>query len=99
MVKYRILSQKKSENGRVIALALNYISPSMVKILLTKKLKVNSIVQIDNDIAYYKKKYIGKVLETRNAEDITINTDYSIKYTGGYSVDGKRIFLETETLK
>ncbi len=94
MVKYRILSQKKSENGRVIALALNYISPSMVKILLTKKLKVNSIVQIDNDIAYYKKKYIGKVLETRNAEDITINTDYSIKYTGGYSVDGKRIFLD-----
>ncbi|MGC8533527.1 MAG: hypothetical protein ACP5MV_02790 [Candidatus Parvarchaeum sp.] len=94
MMKYRILSKKRSENNRIIALAVNYISPSMVKILLNKKLKVNSIVQIDDDIAYYRKKCIGKVIETRNADEITINTDYSIKYTGGYSVDGRRVFLD-----
>ncbi len=94
MMKYRILSKKRSENNGIIALAVNYISPSMVKILLNKKLKINSIVQIDDDIAYYRKKYIGKVIETRNADEITINTDYSIKYTGGYSVDGRRVFLD-----
>ena len=94
MMKYRILSQKKSENGQMIALAINYISPSMVKISLNKKLKINFIVQVDNDIAYFKKKNIGKVIENRSVEDLIINTDYSIKYTGGYSVDGKRIFLD-----
>ncbi len=94
MMKYKILSEKKSENSNIIALAVNYISPSMVKISLNKKLKVNSIVQIDNDIAYYRKKYIGKVLESRDVSEMTINTDYSIKYTGGYSVDGRRIFLD-----
>jgi hypothetical protein len=94
MMKYRILSQKKSENGQIIALAINYISPSMVKISLNKKLKINFIVQVDNDIAYFKKKNIGKVIENRSVEDLIINTDYSIKYTGGYSVDGKRIFLD-----
>ena len=94
MIKYRILSEKKSENGQIIGLAVNYISPSMVKISLNKKLKVNSIVKIDNDIAYYQKKYIGKVLESRDVSELIINTDYSIKYTGGYSVDGKRIFLD-----
>ena len=94
MMKYRILSKKKSENGQVIALAVNYILPSMVKILLNRKLKVNDIVQVDNDIAYYRKKYIGKVLESRDVGEMTISTDYSIKYTGGYSVDGKRIFLD-----
>jgi hypothetical protein len=94
MMKYRILSKKRSENGQTIALAVNYISPSMVKILLNKKLKVNSIVQVDNDIAYYRKKYIGKILETRNVNELIINTDYSIKYTGGYSVDGRRIFFD-----
>ena len=94
MTKYKILSEKKSENGQIIGLAVNYISPSMVKISLNKKLKVNSIVKIDNDIAYYQKKYIGKVLESRDVSELIINTDYSIKYTGGYSVDGKRIFLD-----
>ncbi|MCL4397258.1 hypothetical protein M1494_02850 [Candidatus Parvarchaeota archaeon] len=94
MMKYRILSKKRSENGQVIALAVNYISPSMVKILLNKKLKVNSIVQVDNDIAYYQKRYLGKVLESRDVSDMVINTDYSIKYTGGYSVDSRRIFLD-----
>ena len=94
MMKYRILSQKKSENGQVVALAINYISPSMVKILLNKKLKINCIVHVDNEIAYFKKKYIGKVIEIKTVEDLVINTDYSIKYTGGYSVDGKRIFLD-----
>ncbi len=94
MMKYRILSRKKSENGQIIGLAVNYISPSMVKILLNKQLKVNSIVQVDNDIIYYRKKYIGKVLESRDVSELIINTDYSIKYTGGYSVDGRRIFLD-----
>ncbi len=83
MMKYRILSRKKSENGHIIGLAVNYISPSMVKILLNKQLKVNSIVQVDNDIIYYRKKYIGKVLESRDVSEMIINTDYSIKYTGG----------------
>ena len=94
MTKYKILSEKKSENNKIIGLAVNYISPSMVKILLNKRLKVNSIVQVDNDIAYYKKKYVGKIIESRDVSEMTINTDYSIKYTGGYSVDGKRIFLD-----
>lgn len=94
MMKYRILSEKKSENGQIIALAVNYISPSMVKISLNRKLKINSIVQVDNDIAYYRKKYVGKTLENTDVSEVIINTDYSIKYTGGYSVDGRRIFLD-----
>ncbi len=94
MMKYRILSEKKSENGHIIALAVNYISPSMVKISLNRRLKINSIVHVDSDIAYFRKGYIGKVMETRSVDDLAISVDYTIKYTGGYSVDGKRIFLD-----
>ena len=94
MMKYRILSKKKSENGIVILLAVNYIVPSMVKIVSKRNLKSNTTIYIDNDTAYFRKGHLGAVMESKSAEDIVINTDYNIKYTGGYSVDGKRIFLD-----
>ncbi len=94
MMKYKVLSKKRSENGEFLLLAVNYIYPSMVKILSKQKLKIDSFVYVDNESVYYKKKYIGKVVESKSSDDIVISTDYTIKYTGGYSVDGNRIFLD-----
>jgi hypothetical protein len=94
MMKYRILSRKGSEKDGFTALAVNYIFPSMVKIRSDKKVKIGSTIYIDNEAAYFKKKYLGKVIESRSADDVVVNTDYNIKYTGGYSLDGSKVFLD-----
>ncbi len=94
MMKYKVLSRKKSEKGGFTYLAVNYTSPSMVKILSKIKLRFNSTIYVDDEIAYYRKKYLGKVIDSKISLDIAVSTDYSIKYTGGYSLDGKRVFLD-----
>ena len=94
MIKYRILSRKGSENTGFTYLAVNYISPSMVKLSSSKRLSFNSTVYIDDEIAYYKRRYIGRVVDSKDSSDITVNTHYSIKYTGGYSLDGSKVFLD-----
>lgn len=94
MTKYRILSRKGSEKEGFTYLAVNYIAPSMVKISSKIKLRFNSTVYIDSDVAYYRRRYLGRVLAYKSSADITVSTDYSIKYAGGYSLDGSRVFLD-----
>ncbi len=35
-----------------------------------------------------------EVEEARNAQEVVLSHDYDIKYTGGYSIDGKTIYLD-----
>jgi hypothetical protein len=91
---YRIVSRKLGKKEDFIYFAVNYIAPSMIKVSSNTKLCFNSKIYVDDDIAYYNKKYLGKIIDYKSSSDIIVSTDYSIKYTGGYSLDGKKIFLD-----
>ena len=43
---------------------------------------------------FFNQKKIGQTKEIKKANDIKIDTRYDIKYTGGYSVDGKKVYLD-----
>ena len=94
MIKYKILSRKMANKNSFTYLAVNYISPSMVKLSSSMKLYFGSFIHVDNEVAYYKKRFIGKIIDYKSANDVLVNTDYSIKYTGGYSLDGSKVFLD-----
>ncbi len=94
MMKYRVLSKNGSEKRGFTYLAVNYVLPSMVKVSSCIRLGFNSTIYIDNEVAYYRRRYLGKVLDYKSAADMMVSTDYSIKYTGGYSINGNRVFID-----
>ena len=75
MMKYRILSRKKSENGQIIGLAVNYISPSMVKILLNKQfIKGNGTVSPSiKNYTYYSYQAVNQT-----GDNITLNDNQTV---------------------
>ncbi|EQD59119.1 hypothetical protein B1A_10546, partial [mine drainage metagenome] len=39
-------------------------------------------------------KEVGIVKQIKSSEDVSLDTKHDIKYTGGYSIDGKTIYLD-----
>ncbi len=97
MEKYCVVSHKKLKfDGQVrySIVAISSPTPKFVKINSKKDIKVNSIIYIDNEYAYYKKKGIGEVIISKSGEGIEVDNTYNIKYTGGYSFMGDKIFVD-----
>ena len=97
MDKYRVVSHKEMKFGqekRYSIIAIEDIIPKFVKINSKIDIKVNSNIYIDNEYAYYKKKGIGEVVTSKSGEGVLIDNSYNIKYTGGYSFMGDRIFVD-----
>jgi hypothetical protein len=55
--------------------------------------KVGSILNVEGSSVIQDGKITGTVVETKKAEHVRVNLYYDIKYTGGYSMDGKTIYL------
>jgi hypothetical protein len=83
----------KSGKGFLIA-AIDFKDPKFVRISSNEEPKAYTKVQVEGDKAYYEKKEIGKVIERRDANQVRVSTKYDIKYTGGYSLDGKTVYLD-----
>ena len=82
----------KSGDYRIIA--INFLNPTYVKISSTKNVEKGNFLEIEGSIAYLNKTEIGKVMDRRDGKSIRVNTTYDIKYTGGYSLDGKTVYLD-----
>jgi len=75
--------------------AINFVLPTYIKFETNTDLKFEMKVQVDKENVLFEGKEIGKVIERRSASDVKVDTDHSIKYTGGYSKDGKTIYLDS----
>ncbi|MGC9205395.1 MAG: hypothetical protein ACP5FN_03950, partial [Candidatus Micrarchaeia archaeon] len=53
----------------------------------------------DDNKVYANENAVGEILSRQCRTDITVNTDYDIKYTGGYSKDGKIIYIDRDLPK
>ncbi|MEM3827110.1 MAG: hypothetical protein QXR58_00730 [Candidatus Micrarchaeaceae archaeon] len=78
-----------------IVVAIEFVEPSLARIVSMEEVKFDSKLQIEGDIAKLDGREIGKVVGRKSSADVRINTAYSIKYTGGYSKDGKTIYLDS----
>ena len=97
MENYEVISRidkKDGGNDKIKLIAVNYIEPTMVKVDANEDIKKGVILQVKGNEVYYSGKLIGQVKLAKSGKDIKVSTDYDIKYTGGYSLDGKTVYLD-----
>ena len=97
MENYEVISRidkKDGGNDKIELIAINYIEPTMVKVDANEDIKKGGILQVNGNEVYYSSKLIGQVKLAKSGKDIKVSTDYDIKYTGGYSLDGKTVYLD-----
>jgi hypothetical protein len=98
MEEYEVIEHLKSglkpADNKFLIVAINYKEPTYVKFESDQDFKVGDRINIENNDVFLADKKIGTVKEIKRANDIKIDTRYDIKYTGGYSVDGKKVYLD-----
>ncbi len=97
MEKYEVIEHmersNEGENSYIIS-ALNFILPTYLKFRFPQKLLKGSEITFDSKSVYYEKIQSTDILECKKGSEITIDIGYDIKYTGGYSIDGRTIFID-----
>jgi hypothetical protein len=96
MEKFEIIEHKedKSGDGSFILKAINFVLPEYVTIVAATNIENGIAVEIDNGKAYLDKAEIGNVVKTHRGDEVKIDRRYDIKYAGGYSRDGKTLYLD-----
>lgn len=85
---------RKEPGKDFFIIAIDFKEPTYVKILANDVPKVGSLIQVEGEQAYVAGEKIGKVVERKDSQGIRVDTNYDVKYTGGYSLDGKSIYLD-----
>jgi hypothetical protein len=95
MEEFEIVEHVPDKNGKgFLIVAIDFNGPKYVRILGEEDPKAYTTIGIEGDKAFYNGKVIGKVIERKDSAEVKINTKYDIKYTGGYSLDGKTVYLD-----
>jgi hypothetical protein len=97
MQEFEVVSRvdKKADNGKeILLMAIDFREPTFIKVLAYEDVNDHSNVNSDGKNCYVGDKLIGKVLSIKKGSDVSVNTKYDIKYTGGYSLDGETVYLD-----
>jgi len=106
VIEHRQKGNNDAPNGEVsnnqkvfIIKAVNSKLPSLVVFSSSTDLQFGTKINVDDKKVYLEDKQIGEVSNVLSSSDVVVNTDYDIKYTGGYSKDGKIIYLDKDLPK
>ena len=90
------IKEKSAQQGKFRVVALNYKGPSYAKIESNQDVNVGILLQVDSQSnkVFLNKQEIGVLTSLRTGKDVKIDTNHDIKYTGGYSIDGKKVYLD-----
>ncbi len=69
--------------------------PTYVKCLSQTDIRVGETIFVEDTKVYYKDTEIGVWSVLKRADGLVIDTSYNIKYTGGYSVDGQILYIDS----
>jgi len=95
MEQFEVIEHRDGKSDRKnIVYCINYINLDFVIFSSNMPLKKGDLVMVDGDNVYPNKMPIGKVLKRKSSSDVNVDTSYDIKYTGGYSLDGRTIYLD-----
>jgi len=83
-----------SNRKEVLLMAIDFKEPTFIKVRAKEDVTDHTKVYSDGKKCYVGDKIIGEVLSVKNGSDVAVNTKYDIKYTGGYSLDGKTVYLD-----
>lgn len=95
MEEFEIVEHISDKTGKgYLVVAIDFMGPKYVRVLANEDPKAYTKINIEGDKAFYDGREIGKVIERKDSEEVKVNAKYDIKYTGGYSLDGKTVYLD-----
>lgn len=95
MEDFEIVEHVPDKEGRgYLIAAIDFKDPKFIRVLATEEPKAYATISVSGTKAYYGGKEIGTVVDWKDASKVKVSTDYDIKYTGGYSLDGKTVYLD-----
>ncbi|MEM3178226.1 MAG: hypothetical protein QXT36_03530 [Candidatus Micrarchaeaceae archaeon] len=109
MDEYEVIEHRLKANGGpgnggdsqriTIIKALNFKLPTCISFSSSIDLQVDTKIHADENVVYADNKAIGEVASKQCGTDVAVNSNYDIKYTGGYSKDGKVIYIDRDMPK
>lgn len=97
MEEFEVISRfdKKVENQeQVTIMAIQFVEPTFIKVSAKRDVKDHSTVTSDGKKCYLGTELLGDVVMIKRGSDVAVSTGYDVKYTGGYSLDGKTVYLD-----
>ncbi len=95
MQQFEVIEHRDDKvKNQHIVYCINYVDPTFIEGDVDTPLEKGDLVMVDDGKIYNENRVIGKILKSKSSRDVRISTDYDIKYTGGYSLDGKTIYLD-----
>ena len=95
MMQFEVIEHRDdAKKNEHIIYCINYLDPSFAVASINRKLEKGDLVSLDGNNVILNNVVIGKTIKRKSAGDVKVSTDYDIKYTGGYSLDGKTIYLD-----
>ncbi len=95
MDEYEIVEHVQDKRGAgFLVAAIDFNGPKYVRILANEEPKDYTKIRLEGDVAYYGDKKVGKVIERKDSSRVKVDAKFDIKYTGGYSLDGKTVYLD-----
>ncbi len=89
-------SAANGKNGTYTLIALSFKLPSYIKVSASRDIVFDSKLNVDGDTVSYEGAEVGKVIERKSVSDVKVDTSFDIKYIGGYSTDGKTVYLDRD---
>jgi len=95
MEEFEIVEHVPDKTGKgFLVAAIDFKGPKYVRVSANEEPKAYTSIRVDGDKVFYGTKEIGKVIERKDSNQVKVSTKYDIKYTGGYSLDGKTVYLD-----
>jgi hypothetical protein len=85
-------SNESSNEFKIIA--IDFKKPTYLSGATSVHVPKGTMVEVRGNEIIQGSKRIGDVIEMKDSSSIKVSTDYDIKYTGGYSLDGSTVYLD-----
>ena len=85
---------EKAGTGETYILAIEFVKPTMIKFRSTVHLKKGDKLTLNDKEVFHGNDRVGEAFEKKSRDDVAMDREHDIKYTGGYSLDGKIIYLD-----
>ena len=97
MEAFEVIEHSRNSNlakGQKEIIAIEYIKPTYIKGIITFDVKKGDTIIVKDNKIYKNGSEIGYITIRKSSSDVVLDTTHDIKYTGGYSIDGKTIYLD-----
>ena len=96
MEKFEIIEHNpESKAGGSFKLkAINFTLPTYLTVISYINVENGKVIEVDGEVAYLDGEKLGSVVNVHKGNEVKISSEFDIKYAGGYSRDGKTLYMD-----